>query len=80
METNQPVPPPSRRRFLQGATAAATGVVGFPAIVSARSPNEKLDVAVIGCGGRVVKPFKKSFNLLFYSGMLLILCQGIPAE
>ena len=40
----------SRRRFLQGATA--TGALGFPAIVSARSPNSKLDVAVIGCGGR----------------------------
>ena len=40
----------SRRHFLQGATAA--GALGFPAIVSAKSPNAKLDVAVIGCGGR----------------------------
>ena len=49
------MPQPTRRRFLKSATAtatAATGVLGFPAIVSAKSPNEKLDVAVIGCGGR----------------------------
>lgn len=39
----------TRRRFLKGAAAST---VGFPAIVSARSPNSKLDVAVIGCGGR----------------------------
>lgn len=39
----------SRRLFLTGATASA---VAAPAIVRGQSLNEKLDVAVIGCGGR----------------------------
>ncbi|MED5418029.1 MAG: twin-arginine translocation signal domain-containing protein, partial [Verrucomicrobiota bacterium] len=50
MEAQHPSAQSSRRRFLQGA--AATGALGFPAIVNAKSPNSKLDVAVIGCGGR----------------------------
>ncbi|MDP7496843.1 MAG: Gfo/Idh/MocA family oxidoreductase, partial [Roseibacillus sp.] len=50
METTDSFAQSSRRRFLQGA--AATSALGFPAIVSAKSPNAKLDVAVIGCGGR----------------------------
>ncbi len=37
----------TRRQFL--ATAA---LAGFPAIVSSRSPNSKLNIAIIGCGGR----------------------------
>ena len=50
MNAEQPPSQSSRRRFLQ--SAAAGSVLGFPAIVSAKSPNSKLDVAVIGCGGR----------------------------
>lgn len=44
----------SRRRFLQGTAAAAAAASGFaaPAIVSGRNLNEKLRIAVIGCGGR----------------------------
>jgi predicted dehydrogenase len=41
----------SRRQFLQ-ASAVAAGAISFPAILGARSPNEKLNIAVIGCGGR----------------------------
>lgn len=41
----------SRRRFLQGTAAAASGFA-VPAIVSGRNLNEKLRIAVIGCGGR----------------------------
>jgi len=43
----------SRRRFLRD-TSLATGAViaGFPALLRSASPNEKLDIAVIGCGGR----------------------------
>jgi predicted dehydrogenase len=37
-----------RRRFLAGIIASATA----PAFLGARSPNEKLNIAVIGCGGR----------------------------
>jgi predicted dehydrogenase len=42
----------TRRRFLH--TAAGTGAALFaaPALLEARSANEKLDIAVIGCGGR----------------------------
>jgi predicted dehydrogenase len=44
---------PNRRKFI-GQSAAVAGAVtlGFPSIVSARNLNEKLNIAVIGCGGR----------------------------
>jgi len=49
MSANQPVS--SRRQFLtRSATAAAA--FGFPAIVSSRSPNGKLNLVFIGVGGR----------------------------
>ena len=41
-----------RRDFLKTATAGAAAVVMAPAIVRGRNLNEKLNVAVIGCGGR----------------------------
>lgn len=41
----------NRRRFLVQASATAS-LLGFPAIVSARSPNQKINLAVIGTGGR----------------------------
>ncbi len=42
----------TRRRFVQTAASAGVAVLGVPALLSARSPSEKLRVAVIGCGGR----------------------------
>jgi predicted dehydrogenase len=46
----------SRRRFLRqsaaASAAAASTVFGLPNILSARSPNEKLNVAGIGVGGQ----------------------------
>jgi len=39
----------TRRTFLQTTSAA---VLGFPAILRAKGPNEKLNLAIIGCGGR----------------------------
>jgi predicted dehydrogenase len=42
----------NRRRFLQRATLGSAALLGAPASVSSRSPNEKLNLAVIGCGGR----------------------------
>jgi len=49
MKTN----PFSRRRFLIGATAATAGAaLGFPALLRGQSLNNKLNIAVIGCGGR----------------------------
>ena len=38
-----------RRRFLQTAAAAA---LGMPAILRSQSPGSKLNIVVIGCGGR----------------------------
>src|ERR1044072_9270392 len=52
-------PPPSvhrtvsRRRFLQQSAAlGAAATLGAPAIVRGRNLNDKLNIAVIGCGGR----------------------------
>jgi predicted dehydrogenase len=41
----------SRRRFLQ-ASAAGAVVLGCPAFVRSRSPNSKLNIALIACGRR----------------------------
>jgi hypothetical protein len=45
-----------RRRFLQESTAlaglAGAGLLAAPSILSARSVNDKLGIAVIGCGGQ----------------------------
>ena len=42
----------SRRRFLSKSAAVGTAALGFPAILSARAVNEKLNLAFIGAGGR----------------------------
>jgi predicted dehydrogenase len=42
----------TRRRFLRGATLVGAAALGLPAVLCAKSPSEKLRVAVIGCGGR----------------------------
>lgn len=43
----------SRRAFVGGAAAiAGAGVLGFPAILRGRNLNDKLNIAVIACGGR----------------------------
>ncbi len=44
----------SRRRFLAGSllTTAAASITALPAFGQANSPNEKLGVMVMGCGGR----------------------------
>lgn len=43
----------NRRRFLQTtAVAAGTAFLGFPALVRGRSLNERLNIAIIGAGGR----------------------------
>ncbi len=41
----------TRRSFLHTA-AAASGVLVFPAILRSASPGSKLNIAIIGCGGR----------------------------
>ena len=42
----------SRRTFLSQTGALTAVTFGFPAIISAQSPNRKLNIAVIGSGGR----------------------------
>src|SRR5688500_9990824 len=42
----------SRRRFIQIASMASGGVLGFPAILRSQSPSRRLNLAVIGVGGR----------------------------
>jgi predicted dehydrogenase len=42
----------SRRRFLRDGVMASAVTLGFPAILSSRSPNSKLNIAIIGAGGR----------------------------
>ncbi len=43
----------NRRQFLTQTTLAASAVsLGFPSILAARNPNERLNIAIIGCGGR----------------------------
>lgn len=41
----------SRRTFL-AQTTALSSALAFPSILSAQSPNNKLNLAIIGCGGR----------------------------
>jgi hypothetical protein len=43
---------PSRRAFLRQAAAAGAAVAMAPAVVSSRAPSEKLNVVIIGSGGR----------------------------
>lgn len=42
----------TRRRFLQQATLTGAALLAAPRVVSCRSPNDKLNVVIIGCGGR----------------------------
>jgi predicted dehydrogenase len=42
----------SRRQFLTQSSLVAGAAFGFPAIVSSRSPNSKVNLAFIGVGGR----------------------------
>jgi predicted dehydrogenase len=44
----------NRRAFLRHSALATTSLLGAPAILSAQSPNRKLNLAIIGCGGRGV--------------------------
>ncbi|MDQ1257397.1 MAG: Gfo/Idh/MocA family oxidoreductase, partial [Candidatus Hydrogenedentes bacterium] len=43
--------PVSRRTFLQ-SSALAAAALGAPAVARAQSPNDKLNIAIIGAGGR----------------------------
>ncbi|HSI64884.1 MAG TPA: Gfo/Idh/MocA family oxidoreductase [Candidatus Saccharimonadia bacterium] len=54
----------SRRRFLQQSVlVTGASVLGFPAIVSSKSPNGKLQVGIIGSGGRGASNLKEVAQL-----------------
>ena len=64
MSASQPLS--SRRQFLtHSATAAAA--FGFPAIVSSRSPNAKLNLVFIGVGGRATGNIKELTGVTLYN-------------
>src|SRR5262245_51758753 len=42
----------NRRQFLRSTTAAGAFVLGAPAFLRGKGLNEKLDIAIIGAGGR----------------------------
>ncbi|HSI13946.1 MAG TPA: Gfo/Idh/MocA family oxidoreductase [Chthoniobacter sp.] len=44
--------PFSRRRFVQTVSAAGFSTLGMPAILRSQSPGKKLNLVIIGCGGR----------------------------
>ncbi|WP_425613448.1 Gfo/Idh/MocA family protein [Anatilimnocola sp. NA78] len=44
--------PVSRRKFLQTAAVASTFTLGAPAFLRGQNLNSKLNLAIIGCGGR----------------------------
>jgi hypothetical protein len=59
MYTQDSLPVGGRRRFLRDGLLAGAGALGFPAIVSSRSPNSRLSIAIIGAGGRGASNLEK---------------------
>jgi len=49
---DRPAPRPSRRQFGRAVAGSAAGLFAAPAIVRGRNLNERLNIAVIGVGGR----------------------------
>src|SRR6476469_4252766 len=73
MISRQPSRQPSRRRFMQGA--AATAAAGFwvwnqRAYAESKSPNEKLNIAWIGVGGKGDSDSNQAGNV----GNLVAIC------
>ena len=56
----------SRRQFLAQGSLLAGAALGFPAIVSSRSPNAKLNLAFIGVGGRGAANIKSLVGTTLY--------------
>lgn len=44
--------PLTRRAFLKKSAAASAAVLAAPAFVRSRSPNDKMNIVILGCGGR----------------------------
>src|SRR3954452_18991122 len=60
---------PSRRQFVQTMAGAAVGAFAAPAIVRGRNLNEKLNIAMIGSGGRGAHNLKQ-----FAAENIVVLC------
>jgi predicted dehydrogenase len=58
----------SRRRFLTNTGLVAASSIGFPAIVSCKSPNEKLNLVFIGVGGRGASNIKDTVGVSLWPG------------
>jgi predicted dehydrogenase len=71
MKTNHSV---SRRTFLQTASALTLGTVCAPAVLADRSPNSKLNIAVVGVGGRGGDNIAEMVNQTQGSEKLLAFC------
>ncbi len=54
--------PLNRRQFLGAATTTGAATLGAPAFLRAKNPNDQLDVAVIGAGGRGARDTKQVAN------------------
>src|SRR5436305_442401 len=52
MSSNSTLKRVTRRRFLRSTALAGAAALGCPAFVRSRSPNEKLNLALIGCARR----------------------------
>jgi predicted dehydrogenase len=52
MPTRSRRSPLTRRRFLKTSAAAAAATFAAPALLRGRNLNDKLNIAIIGCGGR----------------------------
>jgi predicted dehydrogenase len=50
--SNRPFEASSRRQFCRASAGAVVGLLGAPAFLRARNINEKLNIAIIGSGGR----------------------------
>ncbi len=68
-----PKPDFSRRDFLARGALVSAAALGFPAIVSSRSPNAKVNLAFIGVGGR------GAANLMGLVGVSTAARKGDPA-
>ena len=49
----------TRRHLLEMAGVAGAGVLGFPSILRGQSPGSRLNLAIIGCGGRGLANMKE---------------------
>jgi predicted dehydrogenase len=52
LTASESLPRLSRRQLVRRAALAGVSLLGLPGILRSKSPNEKLNIVMIGCGGR----------------------------